>query len=263
MRIRFVAFVVLSIVAPLAGAWGPRGHEIVAEIAARELTPTARAQVASLLGDRASNAMRQASRWADGVDDWPGFGKSAPLHYINFPRGSCRYDARRDCRDGRCAPAALAHFARQLREGRSQRERADALRWVIHLVADVHQPLHAGSAADRGGNDVQLRYRGEGTNLHRLLDSGLLRERNLRATEYADRLLDGETRNWLRDDLDAWSDDAPTRWIEESCRIVREVVPTDQRIDDAYAARVTAILEQRLLRAGHRLAATLNALLDP
>jgi nuclease S1 len=244
-------------------AWGPRGHEIVAEIAAQELTPRARAEVETLLGDRASNAMREASTWADEQKQWPGYGASGPLHYVNFPRGTCRYVAKRDCRQGRCAVGALDHFARQLRDGRSKRERADALRWIIHLVADIHQPLHAGHADDRGGNDVQVRRRGEGTNLHRLLDSGLLRERGMRATVYAQSLLDNETRNWLHGEADAWNAQAPTRWIEQSCEAVKLLTPPGERIDDAYVRRAMPILEQRLLQAGHRLATTLNALLDP
>src|SRR5688572_18371585 len=160
----FAAFVAVLLASP-AFAFGPNGHEIVAEIASRELTPRARAEVERLLGDRASNAMRQWSSWPDGLREWPGYGSTGALHYLNFPRGECRYVPQRDCRNGKCVVGAIERFIAVLESRAPDRDRADALKWVIHLVGDVHMPLHAGWGHDRGGNDVQLRYRGEGWNL--------------------------------------------------------------------------------------------------
>ena len=242
-------------------AFGPNGHEIVAEIASRELTPKARAEVERLLGDRASNAMRQWASWPDQLRVWPGYGSSGPLHYLNFPRGDCRYHARRDCRDGKCVVGALERFIGVLDSRAPDRERADALKWVIHLVGDVHMPLHAGWGHDRGGNDVQLRYRGEGWNLHALWDSGLLKARGrLRGHAYAEALLrEPRPRSELR-----WRGGAVERWAEESCAIVatQGFYPASARIDDAYVARHLPVLERRLVEAGLRLGALLNATLD-
>lgn len=256
--LQVLALLPAMIIAPVAQAWGPLGHEVVAEIAARELTPEATAMVEDLLGDRAGPALREASTWADGLRAFEGLGMTAPYHYINFPRTSCTYVARRDCPGGRCVVGALERFAAQVRDGASREARAAGLKWVLHLVADIHQPLHAGFGEDRGGNDFQVRWRGEGTNLHALLDSGLLRTRRLRAVGMADRLtrrLPAPAPDTLR-----WSQDAPRRWAEESCRTVDGVYPASSRIDTAYAERTLALLETRLLLAGHRLAAALNAL---
>jgi hypothetical protein len=254
---RCVAALALLAAAPAGHAWGPLGHEAVAEIAARQLTPEAAAMVEDLLGDRPGPALREAASWADDLRAFEGLGITAPYHYVNFPRGSCVYVARRDCPGGRCVVSALERFTVQLREGESREARIAGLKWVLHLAADVHQPLHAGHAEDRGGNDFQVRWQGDGTNLHALLDSGLLRERRLGSVALADRLMDrlpapepGTVR---------WSREAPIRWAEESCRNVGAVYPASARIDDAYAERTLERLETRLLLAGHRLAALLNA----
>lgn len=255
--LRRFALVALLLLAAPARAWGPLGHQVVAEIAARHLTPEASAMVEDLLGDRASPALREASNWADDLRAYEGLGITAPYHYVNFPRGSCTYVARRDCPGGRCIVAALERFTAQLRDGATREARVAGLKWVLHLAADIHQPLHAGLAEDRGGNDVQVRWDGDGTNLHALLDSGLLRAPGRRPVPFARELVErlpapdpSQTR---------WSRDAPARWAEESCRMVGALYPASSRIDDAYARRTRALLESRLLLAGLRLASLLNA----
>lgn len=249
----------LSLLLPLpALAWGPLGHEIVAEIAARHLSPRARTEVERLLGDRAGPAMRQHASWADALRAQPGQAGTGPWHYVNFPRDTCTFDARRDCPQGRCAVLAIPRFVKALHRARTQEKRAQALKWLIHLVGDLHQPLHAGYADDRGGNTVQLRVGRQGTNLHALLDSGLLDRRGWRATAYADWL----ERSPLRAADAAWTPSAAIAWAEESCRQVPRVYPPNRRIGDDYVRATRGLLEVRLALAGHRLAALLNAELD-
>lgn len=245
----------------LATAWGPLGHEVVAEIAARQLTPEARAMVEDLLGAPAADALRDHASWADDIRAFEGLGITAPYHYLNFPDGSCSYTPARDCLGGRCIVSALERFTDQLRRGADREARAVALKWVLHLVADVHQPLHAGRAEDRGGNDVQVRWQGDGTNLHALLDSGLISRRGARPVPYATALLTElpqPTRAATR-----WSREGPREWAEESCRLVPGMYPRGPRIDRTFADRTRAVLEARLLLAGLRLAALLNAAAKP
>jgi hypothetical protein len=260
-RLWLLAIAFAACVSAPAGAWGPVGHEIVAEIAARQLTPAATTMVEDLLGDRAGPALREASSWADKIRADPQLGITAPYHYINFPRGTCTYVAGRDCPGGRCVVSALERFTLQLREGDTRQARIAGLKWALHLTADVHQPLHAGIGEDRGGNDIQVRFEGKGTNLHALLDSQLLGTRDLRAVPYANFLMDG---------LDApaaarvrWSIGAPVDWAEESCREVGGLYPPDRQIQPEFAERTRELLEERLLLAGHRLAQLLNAAATP
>lgn len=244
-----------------AAAWWPLGHEIVAEIAAGQLTPQATAMVEDLLGDRAGPALRGASNWADDIRVDPKRGLTAPFHYINFPPGTCSYVAARDCPGGRCVVDALAQFTRQLRDDPDREARIDALKWVVHLVGDVHQPLHAGLASDRGGNDRQVRFEGEGTNLHALLDGHLLQTRGLQAVPYAQALQAGLPAPAA--DRVAWHAAAPAQWAGESCGMVDAMYPPGRRIEPAYVAAIRPRLEERLLLAGHRLGQLLNAAAAP
>jgi hypothetical protein len=247
----------VAVLAPVAAqAWGTLGHEVVAEIAARQLTPQARAMVEQLLGDPAADALRAGAQWADEIRAYEGMGPTAPYHFVNFPANTCDFRPARDCPDGHCIVAAVGRFERQLHDARWPEARVAALKWVIHLVADIHQPLHAGRAADRGGNDFQLRWQGRGSNLHALLDAGLLESRGFDPVSYADALLS------LPDQPTAvasrWDDQAAVRWAEQSCGIVDSIYPRGRRIGPDYVTFVLPLLERRLLLAGYRLAGLLN-----
>jgi len=239
-------------------AWpfGPLGHEVVAEVAARALSPAATRKLETLFGESASAALRGGSVWVHEVPDLAGYGPTGPLHYVNFPRGECRYDANRDCPGGRCVVGAIEHFAAQLRAGVPDSRAREAVKWLVHMVADVHQPLHAAWGHDRGGNTVQLRFRNQGTNLHKLWDSDLLHTRRMPASKYADALLAAHVQP-----VDpAWHPGAPARWAEESCAIARDsLYPPPRSIEQAYVDRSLLLLERRMLEAGLRLAAVLEA----
>ena len=100
---------------------------------------------------------------------------TAPWHYVNLPRdGTCRYEAERDCVSESCVVAAIERQAAVLASSASDEARLSALKYVVHFVADVHQPLHAGFADDRGGNTYQLQAFGRGTNLHAVWDTALI-----------------------------------------------------------------------------------------
>ncbi|HET7843749.1 MAG TPA: S1/P1 nuclease [Xanthomonadales bacterium] len=253
---RGACLILVLVLAAPASAWGPRGHAIVAELASRELSPGARAEVERLLGGEARRSLLDVATWPDFLRKWPGYGNTPPLHYVNFPRGECHYVAARDCPGGRCVVEAIEHFRAVLASDAPDAERADALKWVAHLVADVHQPLHATWGDDRGGNSVQLRFRGEGTNLHALLDSGLLATRELSARRYADAIAQEGTPATTVDRAGL-----AAGWAEESCALGREAYPAARGVDDAYVARWRPVLEQRLSLAATRLAALLDATL--
>ena len=111
------------------------------------------------------------STWADEVrSSRPNTG---PRHYVNIPRGAFGYNAQRDCRGG-CVVSIIEQSLRLLQDtAKGWTVRQEALKWVVHLVADLHQPLHA-IADDRGGNDVLVQFNGHQTNLHRLWDGDLI-----------------------------------------------------------------------------------------
>ena len=165
---------VLALMSPLsAGAWGGDGHRIVAELAGRQLSVPAKAEVDRLLALESGATMASVSTWADESRS----PSTSAWHYVNLPRdgsAACTYDADRSCIDGHCVVDAMERQAAVLSSKAPDAARLKALKYLIHFVADVHQPLHGGFADDRGGNQFQVQAFGKGTNLHALWDSGLI-----------------------------------------------------------------------------------------
>lgn len=238
-----------------AFAWGPLGHRTIAALAQPELAPAARAEIERLLGPGHERSLVDVATWADDLrdEDPARFRETARDHFINF-HGDCRYDARRDCRGGHCIVAALDRNLQILADRkRSRADRAGALRFVVHYVADIHQPLHAGYKNDKGGNTVQLRYGRENRNLHSVWDSLILNSAHRSWRIYADTLARAKP-------LRVPPGDNPSAWAEESCRVSRDegVYPDGNRIDATWLDKQRPMAERRLRIAAKRLAKVLN-----
>ena len=231
-----------------AFAWGAQGHQVIAYIAQAQLSDAARRQIDHLLAQEPGATLETVATWADEHRS-PATGR---WHYINFPRDSCSYDAIRDCPDGQCIVAAIDAQTAILAGAGSDGQRLKALKYMVHLVGDVHQPLHAGYRDDKGGNTYQLQSFMRSSNLHALWDSGLI------------RYLDQDTQT-LGDSLLAASRlPEPPRLdfvqaAEESCNIVAlpEFYPR-RTVGLPYIEHFSPIMLQRLALAGARLAAHLN-----
>ncbi|KAF1698555.1 endonuclease [Pseudoxanthomonas jiangsuensis] len=261
---RWLAAVLALAIALPAQAWGPLGHRLVARLAEDGLDPQARAETARLLRGEAEPTLAGIASWADDLRaEDPDLGRrSAPWHYVNIGESGCRYQATRDCPGGDCIVAALDAQVRILADrGRSDAERAQALKFVVHLVGDAHQPLHAGYGKDRGGNRYQVNHAGKGSNLHSLWDSGLLNSARLGEDAWLARL-----RALPAPDaavLSPRATDAALPWVEQSCRLALApgVYPPGHVIDAAYVQAHLPTGERQLRLAGARLAALLNAVL--
>ncbi|MGH8184736.1 MAG: S1/P1 nuclease [Rhodanobacteraceae bacterium] len=245
----------LALLALPAFAWGPRGHRIVACLAEAQLTPLARAEVDRLLALRGARHLADVANWADDLRDTDPalFRRTKRMHFVNFHSRNCIYQPPRDCRRGECVVAAIEKYSAVLADrSNPPAERAEALAFVVHFVGDIHQPLHADYRRDAGGNDIQVRWRGRGTNLHKVWDSLMLDSTHLSAAQYARKL--------LAENSPVATGGTPIEWAEESCRIDRDdgVYPPTHFIDRAYVEREFPIAEMRLRQAGVRLAELLN-----
>ncbi|MBV8603080.1 MAG: S1/P1 nuclease [Pelomonas sp.] len=247
-----VATLGAALVPSLALAWGADGHRLVAEESQQLLAPAARAEVDRLLALEPGATLMSISTWADETRA-PG---TAAWHYVNLPRdGNCTYSAPRDCADGACVVGAIEHEEAVLASKAPDAERLVALKYVVHFVGDVDQPLHAGYADDKGGNTYQVQFDGRGTNLHSVWDSGLIRTwpgglDALRAAVAAKLVKDGDAAT-------------PEQWAEESCRIVAApgFYPSGHVLDAAYVERMDPVVVDRLAAGARRLAAVLNTTL--
>lgn len=246
-------FGLLSGMHTAASAWGAEGHRLIAEVAEGQLTAAARAEIDRLLAVEPGATLASVSTWADEVRS----PSTAHWHYVNFQRDvNCRYEPVRSCLQGSCVVGAIERQLAVLASKASDDERLKALKYVVHFVADVHQPLHAGFADDRGGNTYQLQAHGRGTNLHALWDSGLIKQgpggvASLQAAVVAAA---------HRTDASVGARAA----AEESCRVVSAegFYPAGHKLGDEYAREVRDTLVQQLATAGVRLASLLNQYLE-
>ena len=232
-----------------AFAWGAEGHQVVAQIAQSQLSPKAKSQISKLLSLEPGSSLVSISTWPDEHATK----MTARWHYINFPKGSCVYVPERDCLNGDCVIAALQKQTQILGSKESDETRLLALKYVVHFMGDIHQPLHAGYIEDKGGNNYQIQAFGKGTNLHALWDSGLIKNLRMPTNTLAldlssNRLKSGDYLN-----VD------PLNAATESCNIAHEqnFYPT-RIVDQQYIDHYTPILLARLKLAGERLAQLLN-----
>jgi hypothetical protein len=258
-KFALLAFLILLI--PVrAFAWGAEGHEIVALIAARELSPVARVQVAHLLGSTAM--MVHDSNWADGIrDQRPDTGS---WHYVDIPLQASGYNARRDCPDRACVVAQIENDLHILANRNLTDDiRAEALRFLVHFVADVHQPLHAEDDDDKGGNQVRVYLGRERANLHRVWDADVVEALGFDtalAANGIDRAISPAQRK-------AWTACTPAQWASEAHAIARDQIypplhgRREMRLPRDYAWRMVPITRMQLAKAGLRLAWLLNTAL--
>lgn len=236
-----------------AWAWGPTGHRIVARIAENHISAETARAVDELIGPA---SLARVAFWADQVRSDPAYRQTTTWHYVNIDDGKT-YE--RSAKNPRGDVVRAIRFYEGLLADRSKApsERAVALKFLVHLVADVHQPLHVGRASDRGGNRIEVTWFGDSTNLHRVWDSQIIEAQKLSFSEYAS-FLDHPTPEQLR----AWQASGPLEWVEESMALRPRVYAIgDGKLDFAYGDRSVPIIEERLLQAGLRLAARLDQLL--
>ncbi|KRD34202.1 endonuclease [Lysobacter sp. Root916] len=257
-------FIALLFLLPFdALAWGTLGHRLVALLALGELDPAVRRDIDALLVGEPDPTLAGIANWADELRAHdPNLGKqSAKWHYVNLGEENCAYEPARDCPMGGCVIEAIRKQTEILSDRkRTREERLQALKFVVHFVGDVHQPLHAGYARDKGGSDVQIQFNGRGSNLHQLWDSGMLNAAGLDENAWLLRLRALPLAVTVSEP--ALPPDSPA-WAQASCRIALQpgLYPAKATVDENYVQTWRPEAEAQLRRGGSHLAAVLNAAL--
>ena len=256
-------------------AWGVLGHALVGELAGRHLQPAAQSEVRALLDGETVPTLGGVASWADALRDGEPerFKATSPWHYVNYPLGQCDFVPARDCPGGDCVIGAIEKQRAILADRSQSREaRRDALKFLVHFIGDIHQPMHAGNRNDLGGNKFQVSLRTDvqpepyarkkyvdgvmGTNLHSVWDYYVLAERGLKLKAYADVL-----------DALPWPPmpahgamSPPAAWAAESCRLLdaRSLYPQQHKMDRSYPDAMRPLAEQRVRQAAWRLSVVLN-----
>ena len=278
-RLVLIACVILgNLVGSLpAFAWSGDAHQLVADLAYERLTPAARSEVDRLIATQSANVegcvienFARASTWPDCVRRRSGYTQTAPYHYINIPiTGSTTVQD--DCQEVGCIREAIGRYERTLANRRaSDRERLEALAFLSHLIADLHQPLHVSNNCDRGGNTIDVILpTGATPDLHEAWDDHLarnaMRGRGRRAIAV---LATQNAARWSGGDLETWAlegNEIARRFAYGTLPVRLRCGETPQAplvISDAYVRQSAPVIRQQLGRASVRLARMLNSSLS-
>jgi hypothetical protein len=253
LRAPLVALVLVHVGAQGALAWGPTGHRAVGRIAQRHLTPQAAKAVAELL---APEQLAYVATWADDIRSEAEWTKADSWHWVTVPDGQTYESSTKNA--GGDVLEAIARFEKTLADRTAPKlERTRALKWLTHLIGDLHQPLHVGRGDDHGGNDVVVLWFNEPTNLHSVWDSKFIDESRLSFSELAD-LVDTSTPEQVRD----WQAGKPIDWALESQQLRAACYEFgDRKLGYRYIHDQWPTVQRRLAQAGVRLAGELNRLL--
>lgn len=239
----------------LSWGWGQKGHDVTAAIAERHLTPQAKAAITDLLDGK---SIIYWSNWLDNASHTPEYAYSKTWHYKNINEG-VEYE-KMGLNPGGDAVTAINSRIEILRDpSKSREEKALALKMLVHIVGDVHQPMHLGRQTDLGGNKVKVKYFGRDKKLHGIWDTDLVESAHKWSyTEWADQI----------DRLTPRQQEAVTKgtandWAKETHNIAKQVyaeMPEGAEISYNEVARWAPVIEQQLVTGGLRLAYLLNSL---
>jgi hypothetical protein len=249
-------------------AWGPEGHRVVADVAVQHLNPKAKRQIRDLLGN---DDLASISTWADEIKDERR--ETYSWHFVDIPWNANGFSESRDCSrsaDNRgahlqdrhnCVVDEILDFQRVLSDRNASRsERTEALKFLVHFVADIHQPMHAIGEA-HGGNDINITEfgnhdcGGRPCNLHFLWDMGLIEHARRSEPDYVTFL----ERLISEANIQNRATGTPEDWANESFKLAHQVWLNDgSAVDESYYRHNIGILDERLALAGLRLATLLN-----
>ena len=228
--------------------WGNIGHKVVGEIAERKLNPKVKLIVNDLLD---GESMANASTWADEIKSDPLYKQYNPWHYVNMPLDKEYSDIQKN-QSGDIV-STLKESIKILKNPESTKElKSFYLKFLIHLVGDIHQPLHTGRFEDRGGNDIKLSFLGKSTNFHIVWDVHIIEHLNMNYLELSDELINMRDVDYSLD---------PDNWVFEThqdVKILYSEIQNINEIDVDYINDKIPFIKHKLFKAGSTLAAVLN-----
>lgn len=234
-----------------AARWGQIGHYVTGEIAEYHMTPAARERVNALLG---TTSMALASVWMDDIRSESRFDYTNTWHWATIEDGKTYEETQQD--EGGNIIHALETLIAELKQGGlPEEEEREKLKLVMHMIGDIHQPLHVGTGTDRGGNDVRVYWMGENSNLHRVWDSDIINSLQMSYSELSKELNKATPQQIIE-----WQSASVRDWAIESVSFRDRIydLPENSRIGYEYRYFNKDILYKRLLQAGVRMAGVLN-----
>ncbi len=239
-------------------SWGYTGHRTIGLITENHLNPTAKTAVKDLLGD---TSIGDACTWADDARKEPQFANTANWHFLNLPVGLNYADFKHyiDTLKTENVYTALINAEKQLADkNSSKQQKVHALKFMMHFVGDLHQPMHISREEDKGGNTIQVNYNDKGTNLHSLWDTRMLEKEGLTYTQLAakfDTISEADIKQWQSDPIILWMWES----YQISTALYAEIEQMDKKvIDDTYYQKHMPTVQKRMQQSAIRLAGLLN-----
>ena len=232
--------------------WGRTGHRATGEIAQKHLTKKAKRAIEKLL-DGASLAL--VSTYADEIKSDERYRSYGPWHYVNFPFDST-YETHPKSDRGDIIRAIDTCISVLKNETSSKEDKAFHLKLLIHFIGDLHQPLHNGKADDKGGNDFQVRWFNDGTNLHSVWDTKMIESYNMSYSELA-----SNAQGLSKEEITSIKEGTVTDWMYESrslCLEIYDNAKVGEKLGYQYMYRYMGVVRSQIQKGGIRLAAVLN-----
>lgn len=254
-----------------AYSWGPTGHDVVAAIAEAHLTPKTQEALDKILG---GHSIVYYSSWMDGIQNSPyweaGYKQTKTWHYANVDKGETYQSMKKnEAGDVVVATERLVSELKNNYENLTDSMRADYVKMIVHMVGDMHCPMHAGRLSDLGGNRTKVRWFGRNTNLHSVWDSKIVESaRNWSYSEWRDQL-DRPNRGQEDEFYESVSGGTIEEWFVETVEnatVIYEYVEGKEEnpnLSYQFVHDFSPMLENRLLVGGYRLAYVLNSIFDP
>ena len=266
-----LAFTLMSIIMLMdftsAYAWGPKGHDVVAAIAEQHLTPKAKRKINKLLEGK---SIVYYSSWMDNIQNSPyweyGYNKTKTWHYANVDKG-LTYETMPKNENGDVVNG-LEMLTKEMTENYKELTdsmKVDYLKMIVHMVGDLHCPMHAGRLSDRGGNNTRVMWFRNETSLHSVWDSKMIDSaRQWSYSEWCEQL-DRKSRKYRKDIVKGDYEDWFMKTVEEAAKLYDYVESTGEIVPSLsyqFVYDFTPLLEEQLLNAGYRLAYVLNEIFD-
>jgi hypothetical protein len=233
--------------------WGKTGHRATGEIAEIYLSKKAKKAIDKILNGQ---GLAFVANYADDIKSDPDFRKYGPWHYVNLAEGETEYNEETANPKGDLYQAILKCKEVLKDKNASKEDKQFYLKMLVHFVGDLHQPFHVGRAADKGGNDIQVRWYNEGSNIHRVWDSQMIDSYQMSYTELAEN-----TRKLNRTQIKAIEEGAVLDWVYESGEMANELyesVEVGEKLGYEYMYHHLPTVLKQLQKGGIRLAKILN-----
>ncbi|MBA2611204.1 MAG: hypothetical protein H0U95_04480 [Bacteroidetes bacterium] len=228
-------------------AWGAKGHKIIAAIAKQCLEKQVIDSVQKFLGVM---SFEEASVWMDEMRSDPSYNYLKPWHYVNVEKDKTYVKTK----DPEVVNQIEIYISLLKEKGERDNDKINfALKILFHLIGDIHQPLHCGYKADKGGNEIELQFKNKNSNLHKVWDSEIIENANITLNDcllLANKMTAEEKKKIQNNNVEVW--------MNESIALLPEVYKFETDIKQDYIDKNKPVIEKQLVKAGIRLAMVLH-----